>query len=125
MERHRGFWDKQLDHWIYEGTALLAGSPHDGFCVDRTFHVVVSKGVPGEPGWHVSVRPYCSGPVKEFRTNSIQRDRWWPDIQELFKLTGVEFNELRTSPAEVTHFHEILPDGTGHENTGDVTEKQR
>ena len=98
-----------LDHWTYEGTAWLSDVPHDGFCVGRAFHVMVSKDVPGEPGWHISVRPYCSGPRRADRTPSIPRERWWPQVEKLFKLAGVKFLELRTSPAEVVHFHEIIP----------------
>ncbi len=109
MIRISSFHQLALEHWRYEGTGWIGGYPHDAFCVGGRFHVMVSKDVFNAPGWHVSVRPYCSGPRKSYRTPSIPRHEWWPELEQLFKSAGVVFEELQTSPAEVTHFHEIVP----------------
>ena len=104
-------WGIKLDHWTFEGSETLAGSstPLDRFCIARSYHIIICKDVPGEPGYHMSCRPFCSQIYSLDPTPTVPRRLWYRDIKAAFKKAGVPFEELRTSPAGVTHFHEKVP----------------
>lgn len=94
-----------LPHWKFGETLYVLGLPHDGFCVKRRYHVLVSRDAPA-PGWHISVRPFCSEPDEVEPTPIVGRELWLPDVIAFFALVGVKWEEESTSEIGTVHFHE-------------------
>jgi hypothetical protein len=103
----QGAYGIALPHWRGLGTQILMGVPHDGFCARQRYHVLVSRDVPGEPGWHVSVRDWCSDSEGRNPRPPIPAAEWRPDIDDLELLLGVRFALLRVSAKRVWHFHQV------------------
>lgn len=95
----------QLPNWRYENTQIVMGVKFDGFCVGLRYHVILSKDVPGEPGWHFSVRPWCSQQYGKYPTVKLKEEIWRPDVPALEAKLGIklEFLFIRNG---VFHFHE-------------------
>lgn len=97
-----------LPHWEFQGTMYTFGTPHDSFCIRRRYHVLTTWNVPGDPGWHISFRPWCSERYEVDPTPRIPREEWYRDVMAFFGLVGVRWDEEYTSDKGVVHFHERI-----------------
>ncbi len=108
VKKRRPVYGMALPHWTYEETINTFGTPHDAFCIQRRYHVLVTRNVPTDPGWHVSFRPWCSEKYEGNPAPAIARDEWFTDVMAFFGLVGVKWDEEHTSEKGVVHFHERI-----------------
>ncbi len=101
MTPHHGF---KMPHWKFEGTDEMTGFPMDRFCIARRYHIIVTRHALA-PGWHISVRPWCSD-----RRQTVLRSIWEADVRLAFARLGVDFFELAVNELGHFHFHEC-PEG--------------
>ena len=80
MNKARPVHGMTLPHWTFEETIYTWGMPHDAFCIRRRYHVLTTRNVPGDPGWHISFRPWCSEKHEVNPTPAIRRDEWFGNV---------------------------------------------
>lgn len=88
-------------------TEIVVGFPIDGFCSGRKFHVSISNDTIA-PGWHMSVRPFCSEAYGGDPKPVVSRGVWLPEVIAFYELVGSKWDEHETKPNGVVHFHQRI-----------------